>query len=118
MMREMKLEEPLSQFAKDTNEELEKLINLNNKTQLKGEVLWCRAAQIIIEETICSPDELKINSKRGILLTDIHRKHRFLNHKQLKKGLIKKEKPIDGQIPNLPSLMYMTLGMNQKVDGS
>lgn len=64
IMREMKLEEPLSQFAKDTNEELEKLINLNNETQLMGEVLWCRAAQIVIEEPICNQDEIKINSKQ------------------------------------------------------
>lgn len=56
MLRAMKIEEPLSDFAKAQNKEIEKLIQLNTATQLMGQIMWSRAEQIIVEETICNPD--------------------------------------------------------------
>lgn len=55
MLRAMKIEEPLSDFAKAQNKEIE-LIQLNTATQLMGQIMWSRAEQIIVEETICNPD--------------------------------------------------------------
>lgn len=64
MLREMKIMEPLSEFAKVQNEELETLIHQNHSAQLMGQIMWCRAAQIVVEETICNPDELVISPKQ------------------------------------------------------
>lgn len=57
----MKVEQPLSEFAEKQNEELQKLIILDqDKTQLLGQILWCRAVQIILEDSLCHPD-VKMN---------------------------------------------------------
>jgi len=64
MLMEMKVAEPFSEFARKQNEELEKLIHQNHPTHVMGQIMWCRAAQIVVEESICNPDELTINSKQ------------------------------------------------------
>ena len=64
MLMEMKIVEPLFEFAKKQNEELGELIHLNYPTHLMKQIMWCRAAQIVVEESICNPDELAINTEQ------------------------------------------------------
>ena len=49
ILQQMKIDEPLSEFAKQQNEELDILIQMNNNKEVMGQILWCRACQIVIE---------------------------------------------------------------------
>ena len=48
------IKEPLSDFARQQNEQIEKL--MNDYLDLMGGILWSRAAQIVLEESLRNPD--------------------------------------------------------------
>ena len=60
----MKIKEPLSEFARHQNEQLEKLIQDNEQTALTGQLLWSRAASIVVEDSICNPEDIRILQKQ------------------------------------------------------
>ena len=66
ILGEMKVKQPLSEFAQKQNEELDKLMKLDEETtEVMGRILWSRAAQIIIEDSISHPAvELKITQRQ------------------------------------------------------
>ena len=64
MLMEMKTSRPLVKFAKKQNEELKKLIHRNHPTHLMGQIMWRKAAQIVVAESICNLDELAIKTKQ------------------------------------------------------
>lgn len=64
IINNMKIKEPLSEFAKHQNEQLEKSIQDNEQTALMGQILSSRAASIVVEDSICNPDEIRISQKQ------------------------------------------------------
>ena len=66
ILGEMKVKQPLSEFPQKQNEELDKLMKLDEETtEVMGRILWSRAAQIIIEDSISHPAvELKITQRQ------------------------------------------------------
>ena len=48
------IKEPLSDFARQQNEQIEKL--MNDYLDLMRGILWSRAAQIVLEESLSNPD--------------------------------------------------------------
>ena len=61
----MKIKEPLSDFARQQNEQIEKLMKYNDHLDLMGRILWSRAAQIVLEESLSNPDaDITISRKQ------------------------------------------------------
>ena len=50
LLMDIKIKEPLSDFARQQNEQIEKLMKYNDHLDLMGRILWSRAAQIVLEE--------------------------------------------------------------------
>ena len=65
LLRNMKIKEPLSDFARQQNEQIEKLMKYNDHLDLMGRILWSRAAQIVLEESLSNPDaDITISRKQ------------------------------------------------------
>ena len=56
LLRDIKITEPLSDFARQQNEQIEILMKYNDHLDLMGRILWSRAAQIVLEESLSNPD--------------------------------------------------------------
>lgn len=64
LLGKMQVDDPLSELAKEKNQELQNLINLNPQIRLFGQVLWCRGCHIILEDAACSIGDLEISRKQ------------------------------------------------------
>ena len=64
LLGKMQVDDPLSELAKEKNQELQNLINLNPQIRLFGQVLWCRGCHIILEDAACSMEDLEISRKQ------------------------------------------------------
>ena len=63
LLRNMKIKEPLSDFARQQNEQIEKL--MNDHLDLMGRILWSKVAQIVLEESLSNPDaDITISRKQ------------------------------------------------------
>lgn len=57
------IREPLSDFARQQNEQIEKL--MNDHLDLMGRILWSKVAQIVLEESLSNPDaDITISRKQ------------------------------------------------------
>ena len=65
LLMDIKIKEPLSDFARQQNEQIEKLMKYNDHLDLMGRILWSRAAQIVLEESLSNPDaDITISRKQ------------------------------------------------------
>ena len=63
LLSNMKIKEPLSDFARQQNEQIEKL--MNDHLDLMGRILWSKVAQIVLEESLSNPDaDITISRKQ------------------------------------------------------
>ena len=67
--------EPLSDFARRKNTLIEEMLDSNEQIDILGNVLWCRACHIVMEETLLNTEaEVKISTKDWTLNTkELHR---------------------------------------------
>ena len=64
-LMDITIREPLSDFARQQNEQIEKLMKYNDHLDLMGRILWSRAAQIVLEESLSNPDaDITISRKQ------------------------------------------------------
>ena len=64
ILQQMKIDRPLSKFAQQQNEEIDRLIQMNCHKDVIGQILGCRGCQIVIEECLSNPDELRVSAKQ------------------------------------------------------
>ena len=70
MLESMKVAEPLSEYADNKNRLIEELLENNETIDVFGKVLWCKACQIILEESLLADDlRVHISSKQWSLDT-------------------------------------------------
>ena len=68
MLESMKVAEPLSEYAGIKNRLLDEVLENNETLDVFGKVLWCRACQIIVEESLLADDSrAQISSKQWSL---------------------------------------------------
>ena len=62
-LMDITIREPLSDFARQQNEQIEKL--MNDHLDLMGRILWSKVAQIVLEESLSNPDaDITISRKQ------------------------------------------------------
>lgn len=70
-LMDITIRETLSDFARQQNEQIEKL--MNDHLDLMGRILWSKVAQIVLEESLSNPDaDITISRKQWTVDTQLY----------------------------------------------